>query len=68
LQQIGQHSVVEQLLNQGLLGVLDACLQLSELTAQSEERIQEDGHTPSELNQQHLRFLLMRTNQLIQMN
>jgi hypothetical protein len=63
LQQIGQHNVVEQLLNLGLLDVLGAYLQLNELVVQNGERILEDGHTPSELDQQRQRFLLVKKNQ-----
>jgi hypothetical protein len=56
----GQRSVVKQLLNLGLLDVLDAYLRLNELVVQSGERIQEDGHTPFEPNQQHQRYLQER--------
>jgi hypothetical protein len=53
----GQHNVVEQRLSQGLLDGLGAYLRLNELVVQSGERILEDGHTPSVLDQHHQRFL-----------
>jgi hypothetical protein len=44
-------------LNLGLPGVLDAYLRLNELVVQNGERILEDGHTPSGLDQRYLLFL-----------
>jgi hypothetical protein len=63
----GQHNVVEQRLSQGLLDVLGAYLRLNELVVQSGERILEDGHTPSVLDQHHQRFLRVNQRLLIHM-
>jgi hypothetical protein len=63
----GQRNVVEQRLNQGLLDVLDAYLLQNELGVLNGERILEDGHTPSGLDQHHQRFLLRNLNLLIHM-
>jgi hypothetical protein len=54
---IGQRSVVEQRLNLELLDVLDAYLLQNELGVLNGERILEDGHTPSGLDQHHQRYL-----------
>jgi hypothetical protein len=54
-------------LNQGLLDVLDAYLQLNELVVQNGERTLEDGHTPSGLDQHHQRFRLRNLSLLIHM-
>jgi microsomal dipeptidase-like Zn-dependent dipeptidase len=56
----GQHNVVEQLLNLGLIVLRDAYLRQNELGVLSGERTQEDGHTPSGLDLLHQRFLQER--------
>jgi hypothetical protein len=53
----GQRSVVEQLLNLVLIGLLDAYLRQNELGVLNGGRIPKGGHMPSELNQRHQRFL-----------